>query len=90
MRKYLISLSLATSLYSNNNFISLDSITISTPKEDLLNTTISTADDLKYSKEQTLDEQLNKNSSYLPTKDMFGLNTVSFRGIKPSATGEVT
>mgnify|MGYP000394383645 FL=1 len=76
MRKYLISLSLATSLYSNNNFISLDSITISTPKEDLLNTTISTADDLKYSKEQTLDEQLNKNSSYLPTKDMFGLNTV--------------
>ena len=89
MRKYLISLSLATSLYSNNNFISLDSITISTPKEDLLNTTISTADDLKYSKEQTLDEQLNKNSSYLPTKDMFGLNTVSFRGIKPSATNVI-
>lgn len=67
----------------------LDTISVSSPKEDLLSTTLITSDDIKYSKEQTLDEQLIKDTSYISTKDIFGQNSISFRGIKPSATNVI-
>lgn len=89
MKKYFTYLLTFSILYSNDNFLIIDTINVSAPKEDLTNTTILTADDIKYSKEETLNEQLNTNPSYIPTKDVIGQNTISFRGIKPSATNVI-
>lgn len=89
MKKHLINLLTFSILYSNDNFLIIDMIKVSAPKEDLTNTTILTTDDIKYSKEETLNEQLNTNPSYIPTKDVIDQNTVSFRGIKPSSTNVI-
>lgn len=80
MKKYLLLLLTTSTIYGNNNFI-----TISAPKTDITDNLIFEEDN-ENSKNNTLDEKLKNDVSYFLVNDNHNKNSISFRGIKSTAT----
>lgn len=79
MKKFIIFLCIVVSLHSN------DEISISTPKIKITDNYFS-IEDSDDKKDQTLFEKIENDVSYVAVKDQHNQNSISFRGMKSTAT----
>lgn len=83
MKKYLPVLCTVTALYGFE-----DTIIVTAPKIEITDNFIS-IEDSQNKKDQTLESKLINDVSYVPVKDYHNNNSVSFRGIKSTATNVI-
>lgn len=83
MRKSILFLMAINILYAYDS-----TIVVEAPKTELTDNLIF-EDDFHNSKNQTLDEKLKNDTSYISTKDSFNKDSISFRGIKTTATNVI-